>query len=77
VNKPTKKEIALANKWYEKGRASGLDEGRVQGRREPVDAREADFKRKKAEALVDLAKAMSQALNAIAGILDNAHGVLS
>jgi len=77
VSKPTKREIALANKWYEKGRASGLDEGRVQGSKSALDERDALLKVQKAEAAVKLANAASQALSSIAGILDNAHGVLS
>lgn len=79
----TKRHQTLANKWYSKGHAVGLMNGEARGVRTVIEdsatqlkVKDDELKRQKVEAMIKLANAASQALSAIAGILDNSRGVL-
>ena len=70
----TKRELRLRVQSYENGRIRGREEG-IKMERERLE-QESKMRRERSEALIKVLNSASQAVSAMAGILDNAHGVL-
>ena len=66
------RQVKLRNEAYSRGLEEGIRRGREEARKECDEA----LKQHKAEAIIEVTKAAAGALTSIAGILDNAHGVL-